>query len=71
MPHQHKNYSIHLIADARMPQGQPWALVEVSEGLMLLVARSKMNPQVVAEAWAAARMLNRRPALGSLLAQAV
>lgn len=59
MQRQHKNYSIHLIADTRMPKGQPWALVETSEGLMLLVARSKFSPQIIAEAWAADRLLRR------------
>lgn len=53
-------YDVRIIGETDLPAGHDWALVEREGSTTLLVKESALGPEVVAEAWAAYRKLDRR-----------
>lgn len=54
-------YDVRVIEETDLPAAQGWAMVQTSSGsTTLLVKRSAICAETMAEAWAAARKLRRR-----------
>lgn len=53
-------YDVRVVDDTALPADHEWALMEHSGHYTFLVKRSAQGPQVMADAWAAYRLLERR-----------
>jgi len=52
-------YDVRVVEDTALPADQDWVLVRHGERVTFAVKRSAQSPRVVAEAWAAYRLLDR------------
>ena len=53
-------YLIRVLGDQELPAGHMFAVLEVDSTIAICIKATCMSAPVIAEAWAAARMLRRR-----------
>lgn len=52
-------YVMQVISNEALPEGNDWAIVEVEGCIAFLCKRHAWTPEVIADAWAAFRRLDR------------